>query len=354
MIVVRGTEYLGFIRSQGDAFTTDTQYMLACPLNPGVSTTFSWLSGIARQFEFYQFEKLVVSYRPSVATSTGGRVWVYTDPDVMDPIPESLPALYASPATESASVWMEFQFDLLKRLSSVGRKLFVRGFSMPSGADPKTYDVGMLRAACWGPSAGTASGELFVDYVCRLSCPQPLDLPTLGKAFSCGASTDYPFGASTGAYAWQNTVGDFPADLLGNSLHFHDSFEGEVIGKLTCHESIGETVLPVFEQLYGKVTEFVHDALFSFVINGAAAMVRMGLKVARDSRLGFQLSNIGENYLTHVDWHFLPEVVGTSLTLANQTGLISDGSKVGNEALLRRWLLIRLSSRNGSSRSYML
>jgi hypothetical protein len=59
-VVVRHKEYLGEILSS-QTFSVQQSY----PLNPGISTTFPWLSGIAVRFQEYKIKGLVFHYIPT-------------------------------------------------------------------------------------------------------------------------------------------------------------------------------------------------------------------------------------------------------------------------------------------------
>ena len=54
------------------------------PLNPGLQTSFPWLSNIANNFETYKFNSLSVEFIPAVGTSTDGALSIAPDYDATD------------------------------------------------------------------------------------------------------------------------------------------------------------------------------------------------------------------------------------------------------------------------------
>jgi hypothetical protein len=81
----------------GNLTSTVAYAVLNYRVNPGSARLFPWLSGIARQYEFYRFKKLRFIYfgQPAGGTSAGGSVAFVYDYDAADAPPETQQSLFA-------------------------------------------------------------------------------------------------------------------------------------------------------------------------------------------------------------------------------------------------------------------
>lgn len=174
-ITLRHREYITDVAMNGTAFTTQT-----FPLNPGVFSTFPFLSTIAQNFQEYTFLGLVFEYKTTSAT-----------------------ALVSGTNTAMGSVQMAFQYradapvpatkqGLLNEMWSVDtvpsqncilpvecapkenpfQIQYVRNFLAPPG-DIKMYDLGTLVVATSGgqPLQTNVIGEIWVSYEVELRKP---------------------------------------------------------------------------------------------------------------------------------------------------------------------------------------
>jgi len=163
VVVVQHREYVA------DVIGSIPYSVLGYAVNPGVSTTFPWLSVLARNFEKYRFRRLDFCFESSVATTAAGVVLSAIDLDANDPAPPSKQVIMAYQGASRSNVWMES----CTRLPEMQPELYVRTATAPASTDIKTYDAGNLWLAVQGTIDSTSAiGELYVDYVVELHVPQ--------------------------------------------------------------------------------------------------------------------------------------------------------------------------------------
>jgi len=136
-------------------------------INPGVATTFPWLSNIAANFEKYRFRKLKFCYYSSVATTTAGSVMLAIDLDTLDAPPASKQQMLQMQRVVRANVWEE----CCSFIPEAVPELYIRTGAVPVGADAKTYDAGQLIIGTVGTTAATI-GEAWFEYDVELHTPQ--------------------------------------------------------------------------------------------------------------------------------------------------------------------------------------
>nr|APG76598.1 hypothetical protein 2 [Wenzhou noda-like virus 1] len=143
-------------------------------VNPGLATTFPWLSAIAGRFESYLFRRLHFIYEPICPTTTPGAVMMAVDYDAVDAAPTSKVVLMAYRGAVRSAPWNITRFDATRGdLRKFGVQRFVRTGSTPANADLKTYDVGNLQLATQNtPATATTLGELYVEYEVEFFTPQ--------------------------------------------------------------------------------------------------------------------------------------------------------------------------------------
>jgi len=183
-------EYLTDIYSYA-TFGIDKTYSI----NPGSRVCFPWLSAIAARYESYRFNRLAFCYETTSATSVAGSVILAVDYDASDPAPLSKSVMLSYKDAVRASPWEMVKFkcdisDLTKR-----HTYYTRVAAVPSGTDPKLYDLGILYVGSAGGAGGTVIGELYVEYDVVLMTPQIDDTMNSLQIFGNGAITrNLPFG----------------------------------------------------------------------------------------------------------------------------------------------------------------
>jgi len=166
---VTHSEFIGNVNGSV-AFTNTIFYV-----NPGMSTTFPWLSFETIGWEKFRFQKLTFRYEAATATTATGAVILAPDYDASD----------LSPASEI--VIMDYQDRAYgppwavkpivcnvnpKSLNSNYNQHFVRSGLLSANQDIKLYDPCNFSIATVGQANSNAIGKLFVDYTVTFSNPQ--------------------------------------------------------------------------------------------------------------------------------------------------------------------------------------
>jgi len=173
-IVVRHKEYVTDVLSS-TAFASFAQY----PLNPGLSTSFPWLSGIAQQFQEYTWKGIIYEFIStsgdvvaSSNTALGSVMMVTSYRATAPPFTNKVQLLnefFASDAKPSESFCHPIECNPKENPYNVQ---YVRGAAVPAGEDQKTYDLGVMTVATMGMQAASVDiGELWVSYEVELRKP---------------------------------------------------------------------------------------------------------------------------------------------------------------------------------------
>lgn len=203
--------------------TSDFSIAETVEVNPGISASFPWLSGMARLFESYQFKKLDFELEPMAPTSATGTVALVPEYNPEDSAPLSkVEALEYESAVRSAP-WDSCKMVSSKKNLSKRTSYFCRSSSVPSTATKDLYDTGVLYV-CVGNQASTAKvSELWVHYIVEFLTPQ-YDLPSAGKfakvLATSGLATSNMFGSSA------TVTGSLSVSASTLTLTFNESFEG--------------------------------------------------------------------------------------------------------------------------------
>jgi len=218
--IVSHTEYVADIVT--DANDGSLFYTTQFPINPGMSTTFPWLSTIAPSFESYRFRSLMFRYEPTVPTSTQGVVSLAVDFDAADSAPTTKMDFMSNHRAVRSSAFSTavYQTDMKDAETMTSRK-FVRFASLPSNRDIKTYDLGNLFVATadfLSTFAGASAGELYVSYVVELYTPQ-LDTSGFARGHSLRITAD-AFGGVSPIGSVRSVAGGLPHVTTTDSLEF--------------------------------------------------------------------------------------------------------------------------------------
>lgn len=163
-------EYLADI-SGSVGFATATY-----PVNPGLSTTFPWLSNIAKNFEKYSVLSLEFYYKRTVSefatNGQSGKVMMSFDVDAADAPPvskqqveDTFPHSDGMPC-ENISLRIPPQL-----MNSEVKTHFIRSGGLPGQTDVRLYDVGNFFISTLGCANTSVIGELRVRYRVRLDTP---------------------------------------------------------------------------------------------------------------------------------------------------------------------------------------
>jgi len=235
-IRVSHKEYLG------DVYGTTSYLNIPFALNPGLQSTFPWLSAIASNYEQYFINGMVIQFVSTSAaalnsTNTAlGKVVMATEYNSERPTfattSEMLNTVYANYGKPAE--------DLVHAIecapSQVASKLYyVRTAGVPTGSDPRLYDLGIFQLATEGMQASANIGGLWITYDITL-CK-----PVLGNSLS---SMDFftATAASTSA-VFTNAVSKTIATPIGGTL-FSDgtyNFPRGVLGTYKCVVSLSSS-----------------------------------------------------------------------------------------------------------------
>lgn len=213
--IIQNREYIMDIGS-GD--NTPTSFKIdGLNLNPGVSTTFPWLSQIARNFEEYRFSGLVFEYKTlsvdAIAASTVniGSVFMACDYNVLHGTFPSKQAVenYEFSVSGKPSQTMMLPIEC-KRAETPVSTLYVRDDAMVvSASDLRLYDLGLMCIGSQGLPAPAASiGELWVTYEVEFFKPNIISSNPAGSGDAgCSAYWTCQNSGGAGWTSYQNAAG---------------------------------------------------------------------------------------------------------------------------------------------------
>jgi hypothetical protein len=173
-VIVSRSEFLGDIVSPATLGVNGFTILSKIFLNPGLATSFPWLSQIASNFAEYEWIQLVFEFKSMVpdGTSTGaGSIVMATDynPGGSDFTSKSMMENYEHPTSGKITKKQmhAVECDPSKRAGSAAE--YIRTGVVPAGEDIKSYDLGKTYLAVSGVPVSTNLGELWVHYKVRLS-----------------------------------------------------------------------------------------------------------------------------------------------------------------------------------------
>ncbi len=248
-------------------------------INPGLASTFPWLSSVAQNFEEYEMLGLVFEYRPlsgSIATTspTLGAVVYATNYDVLDPAFTSKQAMESYQFSNSIVPFesMIHPVECAPQTRTVNKR-YIRSTNAPSNSDLRLYDLGLFSVGTQGMQSSYVAGELWVSYHVRLSKPRISPTYTVPwyHYFSQDAASATAFG--TGAEVLSSTwsaiagstsgVKDTTHILLSNVGYYNLSIEWtNTSAPITAQPSItyGANLTLIFNGFFGASNQFtVHD-----------------------------------------------------------------------------------------------
>lgn len=165
---IHHTELIGTI-SGSQNFTVQRTIQL----NPGLATSFPWLSTQAQSWEQYRFSSLNVHYISRSAATAAGSIMLVPDYDVLDAPPSSEIIAMSYKDARDENVWRSFAIRLDQRaMFPTGNRKYVR-LGLVSNADLKTYDVAALNVCTIGTIDNTTSiGKIYLEYTVEFFVPQ--------------------------------------------------------------------------------------------------------------------------------------------------------------------------------------
>lgn len=148
-------------------------------LNPGLFTTFPWLSQLCANFEEYVMEGLVLEYRPSSGmaissvSSALGVVILATNYDVLESVFQTKQSMESYQFSTSTVPFNGCIHPVeCKPSLNVLPSRYLRSGAIPTGADQRLYDIGKFQIATQGMQSAYTIGELWISYDVLLRKPR--------------------------------------------------------------------------------------------------------------------------------------------------------------------------------------
>lgn len=234
---VQHREYLQDINSS--VSFTDTSYSI----NPGLYSSFPWLSSLANQFEEYVIHGMAFIYKSTSANALNSTNTALGTVIMATQYNATLPAFASKMEMENyqftssckPSEDMVHPIEVAKGQNPVG-ELYVRSGDISSNQDIRLYDLGTFQLATVGSQAAAVIGELWITYDIELIKPRmyggmqgygvlsthykiPVTGITTGSAYfgsSLPASSSYETGSNI-AVTFANTTLTLPANLTAGT-----------------------------------------------------------------------------------------------------------------------------------------
>lgn len=241
------------------AFTCDR-----IEINPGLAATFPWLSGIARNFQQYDVNGLMLVYVPTCSdaiaaatVSAMGTISMSNDQNVLALTPTSTIGMLQQQFSVSGKPSGELVMPIEEDPAYGGRMtrhLLIRGGELAEDANKQFYDDCVVFVATDGNGAAAVQlGQLYITYDITLLNPTTNSpgLETRSARYEINhCASGHPFGAGAGAGDVTVTYDDigiaFPTSgtmtiAVGNSGVFVGAFNWETALAANTPATVGGT-----------------------------------------------------------------------------------------------------------------
>jgi hypothetical protein len=141
------------------------------PINPGMSSTFPWLSQVAARFEKYRFKYLRFIYETDSSTFVAGSIMLVPDFDADDPAPISKSQALSYKSSVRTQLWEHCTCECAQIDLNAMKQYYIRTGNISQSVDIKTYDVGNMFVCSSGAETSNSCGELWVEYGVDLISP---------------------------------------------------------------------------------------------------------------------------------------------------------------------------------------
>lgn len=168
LVTVRHQEYVASVNG------STTQSTVKLDINPGLSTTFPWLSNVARNYESYSWRSLSFEFIPEVGTQTKGRIMMVCDYDARDGVVSDFRRLGSMHGAVLGTIWSPLRLTCDKADLSKSKQYYVRNAAI-SSTDIKTYDTMSLQYNVGGTVDANVYGCIRATYTVDLMTPQVED-----------------------------------------------------------------------------------------------------------------------------------------------------------------------------------
>lgn len=190
-IIIGHSEFLQTITPTSSDF--ETQF--SCVLNPGLSSFAPMLAQIAQYYEEYEMLQLIFEFKSTVVDgndNAAGTVMMATQYNPTNPLFTTDVALdnYSHSCSSKVTENLLHGVECMERATGQARFEYVRTGPVPTGQDPKTYDLAVFQLSTVGAFAGLQLGRLYVHYKVRLSKLKLVPVvPTPGLVYATRRST---------------------------------------------------------------------------------------------------------------------------------------------------------------------
>jgi len=179
-VTISNVEYVKDIYAPG----TQVPFTISSlSINPGLAVAFPWLSQLAANYQEYELQQCIYTFKSTIAdfaAASGqvGQVIMATqyNPSLEQFADKETMMMYEGSMSckTSSSMLQGVECDPAKLAATTGRK-YVRTGNVASSEDLKEYDQGVLNIALVNPPAtylGQVMGELWVSYTVTLRKPR--------------------------------------------------------------------------------------------------------------------------------------------------------------------------------------
>jgi hypothetical protein len=267
-VLIKHREYLKDITGS----TEDFSLQESIPIQPGLQTSFPWLSSIANKYESYVFRKLSLRYLTMSPTSETGYLAFIPDYDPKDSAPDSKTKAMQNQNAMRVCPWdnktLAFGRENLHK-----RKTYFTRFS--SESELGLHDIGNLFVIVGGNQTENSLGELWWEYEIELMTPQEPDgllCPSLLFNATGTISDTSPFGDGSGTFSFGSFT--FLEKTSGTILTFTSDCEGLAIVNI-----VGTTISSCSLTCSAYVTGY------SAILTATASTDRISFKAVKGDTL---------------------------------------------------------------------
>jgi hypothetical protein len=162
-------EIIAQVTGQGEGF-----HVSEFTINPGIDTTFPWLSTLADSWEYYRFENLKFHFETASGTTDRGSVMLACEYASGSPPPSDFKTIMAYKGAVLSPVYRKVTMSVDSAAAfpqGMGGFKYIRHPSS-TPTDRKLYDAGVLMLAVQGTTQDQVLGHLSVSYKVTLHTPQ--------------------------------------------------------------------------------------------------------------------------------------------------------------------------------------
>jgi len=320
-IRVTEREFIGDIRAGTTLVNGATTFnSQSFRINPGLNSTFPWLSTLAGTFEEWEPLGLVFEFRTTSAAFNGasqalGKVIMATDYDSLDsPYVNAIQmedSDYACSVVASASAMHGIECEPTERGSRV---LYTRNAAIPTGGTILDFDLANFQIATQGMNAaGVVVGELWVSYDIAFY-KKELFAGQLGNSVLTSFST--------------SAIGVNPATPFGTFGNISGTFFVKVSGTTVTFPSWLQTgVFYVVLAISGATTTLLTGSTANTFVNCTPIVfdgVQLGAATGVDPISSFQ-SPLGNNVTGNLIVPGLVKITGPSASITYTMGTLPVG-----------------------------